>query len=84
MKVKWCNYYDIKNAPPKFLENNPLIIVDDEIMPLDFDINSIDPSEIKSIEVLKSGSVMEAYGKKAIMGCIINKNSYNKFLYFIS
>lgn len=60
-----------KNAPPKFLENNPLIIVDDEIMPLDFDINSIDPSEIKSIEVLKSGSVMEAYGEKGNNGVVI-------------
>ena len=60
-----------KNAPPKFLENNPLIIVDDEIMPLDFDINSIDPSEIKSIEVLKSGSVMETYGEKGKNGVVI-------------
>lgn len=48
---------------------NPLIVVDGEIVNIDY-LNTIDPSGIQSINVLKNVSATNKYGKKAKDGVI--------------
>lgn len=55
----------------EILENPPLIIVDGEKMPKDFDLNSISSSDIESISVLKDKSATEIYGDEGKNGVII-------------
>lgn len=52
-------------------ENPPLIIVDGEKMPKDFDLNSISPSDIESISILKDKSATDIYGDEGKNGVII-------------
>jgi len=55
----------------QFRENPPLIIVDGEKMPKDFELNSITPDEIQSMSVLKDKSAIEIYGDEGKNGVII-------------
>lgn len=48
----------------------PIILVDDEQMPSDFDINTIAQNNIKSIEVIKDKNATAKYGIKATTGII--------------
>lgn len=50
-----------------------LIIVDDQEMPANFDMNSIDPADIESLSVLKDLSAAELFGEKGKNGVIIIK-----------
>jgi beta-lactamase regulating signal transducer with metallopeptidase domain len=63
-----------ENTPVRvhqFSGSKPLIIIDGEKMAYDFKINSINPSEIESIEVLKNNSSIDFYGEEAKDGVII-------------
>lgn len=63
-----------ENTPVRvhqFSGNKPLIIIDGEKMAYDFKINSINPSEIESIEVLKNNRSIDLYGEEAKDGVII-------------
>lgn len=51
--------------------SRPLIIVDDEKMPEDFQPNSIDPSDIESVKVLKGEKSIEIYGEEGKNGVIV-------------
>jgi hypothetical protein len=53
-----------------FQEEKPLIIVDGEVQDKDFNLDSIDPETIKSLNVLKGESTVEKYGKRAVNGVI--------------
>lgn len=53
------------------LIKRPLIIVDGERMPEKFLMNTIDPSEIKSISVLRDYHATDIYGEEAKNGVII-------------
>ncbi|RNC64719.1 M56 family metallopeptidase [Proteiniphilum sp. X52] len=55
----------------RILENPPLIIVDGEKMPKDFELKSILPDEIQSMSVLKDKSAIEMYGDEGKNGVII-------------
>ena len=60
---------------------SPLIVVDEVPMPSDFSINQLNPSDIKSIDVLKGGSSSAIYGSRASAGVILitmKKGSRNK------
>ena len=50
---------------------SPLIVVDDVPMPSDFDINELNPGDIKSIDVLKGASSAAIYGSRAAGGVIM-------------
>ena len=50
---------------------SPLIVVDEVPMPSDFSINQLNPSDIKSIDVLKGGSSSAIYGSRASAGVIL-------------
>lgn len=60
---------DSENKAP-FGDNPPLIIVDGKKMPKDFELNSIDPSEIESLSVLKDANATDAYGEEAQNGVV--------------
>ncbi|MDD4778416.1 MAG: TonB-dependent receptor plug domain-containing protein, partial [Fermentimonas sp.] len=70
-----------KNNPDKSVEqlnqsiekilNKPLYIVDGEKMPKDFDVNSINPDDIESVNVLKGESAVETYGDEGKNGVIL-------------
>lgn len=53
-----------------FQEEKPLIIVGGKIQDKDFNLNSIEPQTIKSLNVLKGESATEKYGKRAENGAI--------------
>ena len=55
----------------RMLENPPLIIVEGEKMPKDFELNSILPDEIQSMSILKDKSAIEMYGDEGKNGVII-------------
>lgn len=62
-------------------ENLPLIVVDGEKMPKDFDLNSVNPNEIESVSVLKDKSSVEFYGDEGRNGVIIiTKKTYSSKL----
>ncbi|MGI0107952.1 M56 family metallopeptidase [Salinimicrobium sp. WS361] len=62
--------FDHKSTIIDSLQNKPLIIVDGEVQDKDFNLNSIDPETIKSLNVLKEESAVEKYGKRAVNGVI--------------
>ena len=49
----------------------PLIVVDDKVVENNFNINTIDPNAIKSIQVYKGSKATDLYGDKAKMGVLI-------------
>ncbi len=51
-------------------ENGPLIIIDGEIQKKDFNSSDIDPSKIKTINVLKDHNAVEKYGEPGKNGVI--------------
>lgn len=53
------------------IEKKPLIIIDGEKMPLGFELNTIEPSDIESISVLKDGGALESYGEEGRNGVIV-------------
>jgi TonB-dependent SusC/RagA subfamily outer membrane receptor len=57
----------------------PLVIVDGAEKPLDFDLNTINPNTIQSIDVLKDASATALYGDKGKNGVIVinTKCNYN-------
>ncbi|MFI5139859.1 MAG: SusC/RagA family TonB-linked outer membrane protein [Sphingobacteriales bacterium] len=64
----------------------PLIVVDGQV---DADINTVDPNDIKSIDVLKDGSAAAIYGTRGSSGVIIiitktGKKGMSKFTYNVS
>lgn len=58
-------------------EGEPLYIVDEVIMEDSFDVNTIQPEDISSINVLKGENAVKEYGKKAKNGVIIIKTKKN-------
>lgn len=52
-------------------ETSPLIILDDIPMPPSFSLNSINPSDVQSIDVLKGASSAAIYGSRAAAGVIV-------------
>jgi len=66
--------------------SGPLIVIDDQV---DADINTIDPNDIKSIDVLKDGSAAAIYGTRGSAGVIIittksGRKGASKFTYNVS
>jgi len=64
----------------------PLIVIDGQV---DADINTIDPNDIKSIDVLKDGSAAAIYGTRGSAGVIIittksGKKGLSKLTYNVS
>lgn len=51
-------------------ENKPLLILDGVIQDAAFELNSVSPDEIESIEVLKGNSAVKLYGEKGKNGVI--------------
>ena len=51
-------------------ENKPLFILDGVIQDAAFEVNSVSPDEIESIEVLKGNSAVKLYGEKGKNGVI--------------
>ena len=49
----------------------PLIVLDDVPMPSSFAINSLNPADVQSIDVLKDASATAIYGSRAAAGVII-------------
>ena len=61
-----------KDAPKEsVIEKKPLIIIDGEKMPLGYELNTIEPSDIESISVLKDGGALESYGEEGRNGVIV-------------
>lgn len=52
-------------------ENKPLLILDGVIQDAAFELNSVSPDEIESIEVLKGNSAVKLYGEKGKNGVIL-------------
>lgn len=50
---------------------SPLIVIDEMPMGSDFDLNSLNPDDIKSIDVLKGASSAAIYGSRAAAGVIM-------------
>lgn len=48
----------------------PLSVIDGQVMPEDYNLNTIDPEDIESISVLKDGKQTEVYGERAKDGVI--------------
>ena len=59
---------EMKNM--NFQEKKPLIVVDGEIKAKDFNVSALDPSAIKSLNVLKDANAVEKYGDAAKDGVI--------------
>lgn len=59
---------DVGNADPD--ASKPLYVIDGEEMSKDFDPETISPSEIKSMKVLKEDEAITKYGSKASNGAI--------------
>jgi len=53
--------------------DKPLIVLEGEIMPSNFDISSLNPNKIETIDVKKDIAATEAYGEKGKNGVIIIK-----------
>lgn len=68
-------FITIRSKEPRVLSassstKNPLIYVDGKKMDDNFNFNTIDPNEIKSMEVLKDQNAINTYGKDAKDGVI--------------
>ncbi len=63
------------NTPKKLTmsdpKNPPLIVLDGEIMPANFNMNNLKPENIDKIEVLKDASATAVYGDKGKNGVIV-------------
>ncbi len=53
------------------IDKNILIIVDGVKMPQDFDINTINTSDIDTISVLKDETAIKQYGKEGRNGVVV-------------
>jgi TonB-dependent starch-binding outer membrane protein SusC len=53
--------------------NDPLFVVDDLVLPQGVGINSINPSDIESIDVLKDAAATSIYGIRAANGVVVVK-----------
>lgn len=62
-------------------DKKPLIIIDGEVKEPDFKLNSIEPSEIDSMEILKNKSAIKMYGEKGKNGVILIVTKSNKTLH---
>lgn len=62
---------EIRGASSLTGSNAPLIVVDDIPMSTDYDINMINPHDIKSLDVLKGASATAIYGSRASGGVIV-------------
>ncbi|MGS2740371.1 M56 family metallopeptidase [Sinomicrobium sp. M5D2P17] len=62
--VEGINVRNTKNTPP------PLYVIDGEVKDKDFDMNSVSPSSITAIHVLKGGNAKKKYGKDGVNGVI--------------
>lgn len=59
-------------------EEKPLVIVDGEQKDSDFDMNSINPEIIESVNILKGDNATEEYGKKGKNGVILIRTKKGK------
>ncbi len=59
-----------ENSLSAVMVNKPLIILDGEVQPAEFDLNKINPENIKSIDVIKDATATEMYGEKGKNGVI--------------
>lgn len=62
---------EIRGASSLTGSNAPLIVIDDIPMSTDYDINMINPNDIKSLNVLKGASATAIYGSRASGGVIV-------------
>ena len=62
---------EIRGASSLTGSNAPLIVVDDIPMSTDYDLNMINPRDIKSLDVLKGASATAIYGSRASGGVIV-------------
>lgn len=60
-----------KKLPMSDPKNPPLIVLDGEIMPANFNMNNLKPENIDKIEVLKDASATAVYGDKGKNGVIM-------------
>ncbi|MCY7359096.1 MAG: TonB family protein [Rudanella sp.] len=58
-------------ATGRFLGDNPLYILDGVKMGSEYNLNTLDPKDIQSIDVLKGGSTKATYGEAGANGVII-------------
>ncbi len=56
----------------------PLIILDGMPMPSEFNLNDLNPSDVKSIDILKGASSAAIYGSRAASGVILIETKYGK------
>ena len=64
----------------------PLYVIDGQVMPEDYNLNSINPEDIESISVLKDGKQTEVYGERAKDGVVsitLKKKSEGGLIRFI-
>ena len=59
-----------ENSLSAVMVNKPLIILDGEVQPAEFDLNKIKPENIEKIDVLKDATATEMYGDKGKNGVI--------------
>ncbi len=52
-------------------KNPPLLVIDGEIMPANFNMNNLKPENIDKMEVLRDASAIAAYGDKGKNGVIV-------------
>lgn len=62
---------EIRGVPSLSGATSPLIVVDNVPMPSDFDINELNPDDVKNIDVLKGASSAAIYGSRAAAGVIM-------------
>lgn len=62
---------EIRGASSLTGDTSPLIVIDDIPMSSDYDINMINPADVKSLNVLKGASATAIYGSRASGGVIM-------------
>lgn len=62
---------EIRGVPSLTGALSPLIVVDNVPMPLDFDINELNPDDVQSIDILKGASSAAIYGSRGAAGVIM-------------
>lgn len=62
---------EIRGASTLSGNSSPLIVIDDVPMSQDYDINMLNPSDVKSLDVLKGASATAIYGSRAAGGVIM-------------
>lgn len=62
---------EIRGVPSLSGALSPLIVVDNVPMPLDFDINELNPDDVQSIDILKGASSAAIYGSRGAAGVIM-------------